>query len=1015
MRNAPRCSPAASLLLLLLAAISVQVNAQAITSHTVHVSYSTPTLLSGDLTSCLDTSAPTCEGGIASAAAWVRWQEGLGNRHLFIPAFDRQSPFSQMHPLEWGVNRLVFDTLGIRVYACLPSVIITTRDIVAMTNGTARPLLANVDADATNLWHQWLLSYHADPATGVAVIHVGVSTEFNALDGALTVARTMVAARRDPNTKIVAVLYGDNTPPRQFLAAVKRLVDGDQHRRMTMPDVLLTYVETVAAPYVANGTHVSSVAASATDVGHVAISYTYTAGVGGAISSVSLPLTATIAPVASAAQDATYHAHVAFLASEAVKARDNDPVLSTANASMPFARTGTLRMCKAGECPIGNLFTDAYRDYVGSDVAFANSGGLRGLGWPVGPIRFSDVYAALPFANTMCYGNASGTTLWQALNASLAWSTFEGEDTATGGHLVQVSGLRIVFNTRLNYSTGIGARLVSVHVLDRQTNRFEPLNRSHLYSYAADSYLCCCTPAGTLLQRKLFEGETYTVADTLVQTAVAAYLRTNSPYAPRADGRLVNNTAVPLALVQAFSARIVHTQLACPTNTYWVHSTRSCVECPSNHESPAGGARACTPITKDYTTTIIAVCIALPLLIVILIVVVALMHQRQSAIEDKVRDVSCAPQTGRITIIFTDIQDSTKLWSTCPQCMSIALDTHHRVIRGAMTRHGIYEVKNAGDNFMCATGSEDAAVAFAMDVQRDLLHADYPAAINEVYGAATEDELFDIEDDPSRDAARESEIWHGLRVRIGMHSGEPTVVFDEVIKGYDYYGPTVNIAARTEHITFGGQVCMTAEMANHVRDMSGVSARDYGTHDMKGVAQPVAVVEVLPPELDRRVFLNISEQGADDTTSNACLSDATDVGDADELQGMFVTAMLRAFPPTDRSKLQRQLMRAWRVSSRDVAEEQQAARLAHRVNKAMTHEMRKAERSGIFVPPTPRARAGPDRRMSVQLPRFLERRISLAPAKQLAADAASVGSDPRSLCVVPTAANCDSDLVLSDS
>ena len=77
---------------------------------------------------------------------------------------------------------------------------------------------------------------------------------------------------------------------------------------------------------------------------------------------------------------------IAFLRGQADKAKANDPVKGL-SAKMPIARVDSYRACFGGECPIGNLFTDALRWYTGADFAFIQSGGVRGLGWPEGPVK----------------------------------------------------------------------------------------------------------------------------------------------------------------------------------------------------------------------------------------------------------------------------------------------------------------------------------------------------------------------------------------------------------------------------------------------------------------------------------------------------------------------------------------------------------------------------------------------------------------------------------------------------
>uniref|UniRef100_A0A7S1QMK3 SEC63 domain-containing protein n=1 Tax=Neobodo designis TaxID=312471 RepID=A0A7S1QMK3_NEODS len=118
----------------------------------VYVSLTEATLLSGGLTDCPTPDHEDCEGGIASALALVRNRTAAPHfeTHFVICEFDRQAPFVQMHPLDWGVNTMLFDYFGLPIMTVRPSLFTTRRDIVPLTNGTVRPVLANVDISANN-------------------------------------------------------------------------------------------------------------------------------------------------------------------------------------------------------------------------------------------------------------------------------------------------------------------------------------------------------------------------------------------------------------------------------------------------------------------------------------------------------------------------------------------------------------------------------------------------------------------------------------------------------------------------------------------------------------------------------------------------------------------------------------------------------------------------------------------------------------------------------------------------
>ena len=82
--------------------------------------------------------------------------------------------------------------------------------------------------------------------------------------------------------------------------------------------------------------------------------------------------------------------------------------------------------------------------------------------------------------------------------------------------------------------------------------------------------------------------------------------------------------------------------------------------------------------------------------------------------------------------LFTDIQDSTKLWGAAPASMSVSLDKHHQVIRECIACHKGYEVKTVGDSFMIACSSSAAAVHIAADIQLRLQETPFPSAIRKV-------------------------------------------------------------------------------------------------------------------------------------------------------------------------------------------------------------------------------------------------------------------------------------------
>ncbi|MGQ0605163.1 MAG: adenylate/guanylate cyclase domain-containing protein [Anaerolineales bacterium] len=55
--------------------------------------------------------------------------------------------------------------------------------------------------------------------------------------------------------------------------------------------------------------------------------------------------------------------------------------------------------------------------------------------------------------------------------------------------------------------------------------------------------------------------------------------------------------------------------------------------------------------------------------------------------------------TGTVTLLFTDIEDSTQLWERHPEAMRESLVRHNVILRGAIEAHGGQMFKTLGDAF----------------------------------------------------------------------------------------------------------------------------------------------------------------------------------------------------------------------------------------------------------------------------------------------------------------------------
>ncbi len=154
---------------------------------------------------------------------------------------------------------------------------------------------------------------------------------------------------------------------------------------------------------------------------------------------------------------------------------------------------------------------------------------------------------------------------------------------------------------------------------------------------------------------------------------------------------------------------------------------------------------------------------------------------------------------GRVTLLFTDVEGSTRLLHELGEGYADALADHRRTLREAFVRHHGTEVDTQGDAFFFVFGSADDALAAAGE------------------GC----EL--LESGP-------------VHVRIGVHTGTPQLTSE------GYVGADVHLAARIGAVGHGGQVVLS-------KPRTGSSAqahdlRDLGEHRLKDFDDPVPLYQL---------------------------------------------------------------------------------------------------------------------------------------------------------------------------
>ncbi|HTO20869.1 MAG TPA: adenylate/guanylate cyclase domain-containing protein, partial [Spirochaetia bacterium] len=78
------------------------------------------------------------------------------------------------------------------------------------------------------------------------------------------------------------------------------------------------------------------------------------------------------------------------------------------------------------------------------------------------------------------------------------------------------------------------------------------------------------------------------------------------------------------------------------------------------------------------------------------------------------------PPTGTVTVLFTDIEGSTRLWEQKNAEMKVALARHDTLLRSAIESNGGYVFKTIGDAFCAAFATAMDALRAALDAQAAL-------------------------------------------------------------------------------------------------------------------------------------------------------------------------------------------------------------------------------------------------------------------------------------------------------
>jgi class 3 adenylate cyclase/DNA-binding NarL/FixJ family response regulator len=169
---------------------------------------------------------------------------------------------------------------------------------------------------------------------------------------------------------------------------------------------------------------------------------------------------------------------------------------------------------------------------------------------------------------------------------------------------------------------------------------------------------------------------------------------------------------------------------------------------------------------------------------------------------------------GTLTFLFTDIEGSTRHLKRLGEDYALLLAEHHDLFRALFVEHAGREVDTQGDAFFVVFPRAKDAVAAALAGQRAVAAHPWPQQVD-------------------------------LRVRMGMHTGEPALAAGR------YIGLGVHRTARICWAAHGGQILLSQATYAVLADemLPDLRFRDLGEHTLKDLDRPEHLYQLVSPDL----------------------------------------------------------------------------------------------------------------------------------------------------------------------
>ncbi|WP_432355438.1 adenylate/guanylate cyclase domain-containing protein [Sporosarcina sp. A2] len=169
---------------------------------------------------------------------------------------------------------------------------------------------------------------------------------------------------------------------------------------------------------------------------------------------------------------------------------------------------------------------------------------------------------------------------------------------------------------------------------------------------------------------------------------------------------------------------------------------------------------------------------------------------------------------GKLTILFTDLKDSTQLYERVGDASAYSDVQKHFTTLGAIIR--TYEgtiVKTIGDSVMAAFSSNVHALNAALEIQ---------LSVAELNGT----------------------LNNPVTIKIGLHEGPVIAVNANGV--LDYFGRTVNMAARVQQQSTGGDIVLKKKLLDEMKIDYDIGKIARFTTQLHGVGTSVELVRITP-------------------------------------------------------------------------------------------------------------------------------------------------------------------------